>query len=142
MNFRKTVLTTAIVFLILALIFVGVILFNKRRNANYPPVLGNCPDYYEDQLLSDQPNKVNCVPQGGTGSTVGDMSSNTDKASSLNYYGNNCPSITSYKNMSKLSNKQKCNLINEYSNCGFTWDGLIPQPAGVDYCGTLDDEDN
>ena len=73
---------------------------------------------------------------------IGSAFNHADKAPSLNYYGNNCPSVTSYKNMSKLSNKQKCNLINEYSSCGFTWDGLIPQPAGVDYCGTLDDEDN
>lgn len=142
MDFRKTVLTTAIVFLILALIFVGVILFNKRKHANYPPVLGNCPDYYQDVLVSGQPDKVKCVPQGGTGETVGEMSSNIDKAPSLNYYGTSCPSVMSYKDMSKLSNKQKCNLMNEYSHCGFTWDGLIPQPSGVDYCGTLDDEDN
>ena len=90
----------------------------------YPPVLVIVQITMKPINISES-NKVKCVPQGGTGETVGEMSSNVDKAPSLNYYGNACPSITSYKDMSKLSIKQKCKLMTEYSNCGFTWDGLI-----------------
>ena len=48
MSFQKVVITIAIVLLVLALIAFGVILYNQKYNAEYPPVVADCPDYWVD----------------------------------------------------------------------------------------------
>ena len=47
MNFQFTVLKVAGVILILALGFVGYSLYFLNKKAQYPPVVGECPDYWE-----------------------------------------------------------------------------------------------
>jgi len=46
-SFQKIVLTVAIVILILALIVLGVLIYNSRNSELFPPELSNCPDYFE-----------------------------------------------------------------------------------------------
>ena len=46
-SFQKITLTVASVILILTLIILGVIIYNSRNSELFPPVLGNCPDYFE-----------------------------------------------------------------------------------------------
>jgi hypothetical protein len=47
-GFQKTVLGIAIVFLILSLIFIGSTLKNAKNNQTWPPITGDCPDYWID----------------------------------------------------------------------------------------------
>ena len=46
MTFQSVVVTIAIVILILSLIVLGIVIYNSRNEDQYPPELGNCPDYY------------------------------------------------------------------------------------------------
>jgi hypothetical protein len=46
MTFQRVVVTIAIVILILSLIVLGIVIYNSRNEDQYPPELGNCPDYY------------------------------------------------------------------------------------------------
>ena len=45
--FQKTVLTVATVILIIYLCFIGIILYRQKNNYTYPPVIANCPDYWD-----------------------------------------------------------------------------------------------
>ncbi len=48
MSFQKTVLIIAIIFLIFFLVIIGVALSNSTTKAEWPPVVGDCPDYWVD----------------------------------------------------------------------------------------------
>ena len=46
MIFQYTVIIAAIIILIIMLTFVGYALYNNRFNKQFPPVIGECPDYW------------------------------------------------------------------------------------------------
>ena len=45
--FQKSVATVAIVILIITLCFIGIALYRQSNNSDYPPVIANCPDYWD-----------------------------------------------------------------------------------------------
>jgi hypothetical protein len=47
-SFQKIVLIIAIIFLILFLVLIGTSLSNSNNDLDWPPVVGNCPDYWVD----------------------------------------------------------------------------------------------
>ena len=47
-SFQQIVLTIAIIFLILILVVIGYSLSNSKTDKNWPPIVANCPDYWED----------------------------------------------------------------------------------------------
>jgi hypothetical protein len=48
MSFQKAVLMIAVVFLILFLVLIGVALKNSTSDQEWPPIVGNCPDFWVD----------------------------------------------------------------------------------------------
>ena len=50
-NFQSTILSIAIIMLLLSLIFIGTSLKRSRANQTWPPIIASCPDYWVD--LSD-----------------------------------------------------------------------------------------
>ena len=57
-KFNKIILFSAIVILIIALIVIGVMLNYALFNENYPPVISDCPDYWDVSLNNN--NEVTC----------------------------------------------------------------------------------
>ena len=47
-GFQKTVLTVAIIILIISLVVIGVVLKKSIESQAWPPILGVCPDYWVD----------------------------------------------------------------------------------------------
>lgn len=47
MNFQYTVLMISGIILLLALSFIAYSLYHLHSNRKYPPVVGDCPDYWE-----------------------------------------------------------------------------------------------
>jgi hypothetical protein len=45
--FQNIVITIAIIILIITLAFIGISLYRQKSKAKYPPVIPNCPDYWE-----------------------------------------------------------------------------------------------
>ena len=45
-SFQVVVLIIAVVILIIALAFIGVSLINSQKNAAWPPLVPDCPDYW------------------------------------------------------------------------------------------------
>jgi hypothetical protein len=48
LSFQKAVLMIAVVFLIVFLVLIGVALKNSSSDAEWPPIVGNCPDFWVD----------------------------------------------------------------------------------------------
>ena len=62
MNFQIIVMTVAIIILILILTFIGYALNTHRFNVKYPPVTGECPDYWvsKDNECTNPKNLGKC----------------------------------------------------------------------------------
>jgi hypothetical protein len=48
MNFQQITLTIAIVILVIMLAFIGVSLSRSKYAESWPPIVGDCPDYWKD----------------------------------------------------------------------------------------------
>ena len=48
MNFQKIVLMVATILLIVILVVIGVLLSKSSATENWPPIVGECPDYWVD----------------------------------------------------------------------------------------------
>ena len=48
MFFQKKVLIIATVLLIVILVVVGILLSKSNANENWPPIVGDCPDFWVD----------------------------------------------------------------------------------------------
>jgi len=66
-TFQTSVVSIAIVLLILWLIFIGVALYRSKYNVTFPPVLANCPDYWKDESLTNNGSK--CVNSRNLGNS-------------------------------------------------------------------------
>ena len=48
MNFQSIVLTIAVVLLIICMILIGIALAKSKNTQQWPPLIGDCPDYWVD----------------------------------------------------------------------------------------------
>lgn len=98
MSFQYRTLYIAIVILIFMLAVVGILLMVGKGKKEYPPEIGNCPDYWE--LLED-----------GT----------CDNRHNL---GKGCPTPINFnaeQYQGAAGKIKKCQII---KNCGASWDGI------------------
>jgi hypothetical protein len=106
-TFQKVVLFIAIFILILILIFIGFGL-RREKNSLWPPLLGNCPDYWDD------------------------MSGNGGSCVNIKNLGNgNCKPTGNDKHLTMdftqpqfVGGNGLCAKYNWATNCGVTWDGI------------------
>jgi len=103
MTFQKIVITIAIVILILSLIVLGVIIYNSRNNEQYPPEIGNCPDYFTIESKD-----------GDMGGTPTEMCHNEHN---LGNHSNDCE----WFDPKDVTKKERLAFA---KRCGVTWDGV------------------
>ena len=123
MSFQKAVLMIAVVFLIFFLVLIGVALKNSSSDADWPPIVGNCPDYWVDLsgngsecFNSHSLGKCNLPKEGEQGTM------NFDQAPFNGSDGD-------------------CSKYNWANKCGVTWDGItygVTNPCATD---TTDETD-
>jgi len=114
-NFQKIVLVIAIIILIALLLFICISLKNTQTQ-NWPPVIGDCPDYWVDT----SGNGGNCVNVQNLGTCP---STTPGKPLSMNFSG------STYTGSSGL-----CNKFNYAQGCGITWDGVNYGGATANPC--------
>jgi hypothetical protein len=106
MNFQKIVLTIAIVLLILSLVIIGYGLSKAKQEAIWPPMTGDCPDYWVDM----SGNGAKCVNTHSLGTcnvpTAGE--DNSMDFSTPQFSGSNA----------------LCAKYLWAKNCDVTWDGI------------------
>ena len=115
MNFQKAVLVLAILLLIIMLVFIGVTLSKSKSEEQWPPIIGDCPDYWVD--LSG--NGAHCV--------------NTHNLGTCNRL-NDDPNFMDFTTSTYTGSNGMCNKYTWATNCGVSWDGITygaPNPCST-----------
>jgi hypothetical protein len=102
MIFYKNIFISTILSVIVLLGIVAYVMYTSKDKQIYPPMLSECPDYYN--LTSDGKCKNN-----GIWETECDV---------LDFSGNE------YKRTGLGSNSGLCAKKNKSNNCNITWDGI------------------
>jgi hypothetical protein len=106
MNFQKIVLIIAIVILIITLVFIGYALHQSTLKEQWPPLVGDCPDYWVDM----SGNGAQCVNKLRLGTC------NIPTAASQNAMDFTTSTFT--------GNNGTCSKYTWAQGCGVTWDGI------------------
>ena len=112
--FQKSVATVAIIILIITLCIIGISLYRTKYNSKYPPVIANCPDYWDASGNLDISNNFVCVNSMNLGSST---CSNTMNFSTSSWQGDN----------------SLCQKYKWAKSCDLTWDGITDN---ADLCGS------
>ena len=102
-TFQTSVMTVAIVLLIICLIYIGVSLYRSKYSKTFPPILANCPDYWVDE--SEKNNGSKCVNKQNLG--------NSQCEKTMNFSG------SMWSGDAGLCAKSKW-----AKSCDLTWDGI------------------
>jgi hypothetical protein len=110
-SFQKIILVIAIIGLIILLVIIGMSLSNSNSNIVWPPVVGDCPDYWVDL----KGNGESCYNAKSLGKCNLPM---TEQKNTMNF------------NVSPFNaDNGTCSKYTWANNCGVTWDGIT---YGVD----------
>jgi hypothetical protein len=106
MNFQKIVLTIAIILLIVILVVIGVALSKASVEEKWPPMIGECPDYWVDM----SGNGEACFNSKSLGRC---NVPSADNKNTMNF--NQAPFTGEDGNCAKYTWANACNI---------TWDGI------------------
>jgi uncharacterized membrane protein YdjX (TVP38/TMEM64 family) len=99
-NFQRIVLFIAVVLLIICLIIIGLVLVNSKNNQQWPPIVGDCPDYWVDT----SGNGGNCI--------------------NVKNLGKSPPSPMDFTSSIYTGSNGTCNKYKWATLYGLTWDGI------------------
>lgn len=110
-SFQTIIVVIAIVLLIICLIFIGIALQKTKNSGQWPPIVGECPDYWIDT----SGNGANCVNTRklGTCTTGGNGVSPSDSIMAMNF------TVAPYTGSNGL-----CAKYTWANKCDITWDGI------------------
>jgi len=104
-TFQQLVLFVAIFILIFTLVFIGINLKYRKSKSSWPPIIGDCPDYWVD--ISG--NGAKCVNV----KDLGTCKSTKQKHLTMDFTG------PQFKGENGL-----CSKYTWAKNCGISWDGI------------------
>ena len=107
MNFQRIILIIAIVLLILCLILIGMVLVNSKSSQQWPPMVGDCPDYWIDT----SGNGGSCVNIKNLGSC--NFSTDATKHQTMDFTQ---PPFTGSNGL--------CSKYKWATGCQLSWDGI------------------
>lgn len=119
-TFQKTVLTISVIVLIFSLIILGIFLAKSLFEDSYPPVISDCPDYWDvtynenDQVVCKNTSTINKGRGDVPGGECNDYPVNTFLASGS-------------QNEDILCEKYKWS-----KKCDITWDGVTNNNKACD----------
>lgn len=105
MNFQRSVLLVATIALIGILSFIGYSMYKQTQSEVYPPVVADCPDYWDAEPLNGDPTKPLCK-------------------NSKNIGGENCGKTMNFNSGEFSGDGGFCAKRKWATNCGLTWDGV------------------
>jgi hypothetical protein len=115
--FQKTVVVVAAVLLLLSLAVVGVALYRHRSHETFPPVIGSCPDYWDDVTPRDGSPGTVCKNLG-----INPPASHEGSSGSLS-----CPGkggVQAFKSSLWRGKSGLCRKATWARQCGVIWDGV------------------
>lgn len=116
-EFNKIVLIVATIVLILMLILLYIFLSKTLFEDSYPPIISDCPDYWDISLNADG-EKI-CIDnlKINSGSKIDCKSS----------------SISMFKNNGTNKNEVMCEKNKWAKDCNITWDGITNNTTPCDF---------
>jgi hypothetical protein len=105
-GFQKIILFAAIIILIIALVFIGIVL-SYTKDEQWPPMTPQCPDYW---LVDGSSNNAVCINVKDLGTCPPE---NQDKHLKMDF---NSSAFTGSNSM--------CAKYTWAKKCGVTWDGI------------------
>ena len=106
MNFQMIVLTMAIIILIIILIVIGLALSKANAEENWPPIIGECPDYWVD--LSGN----------------GEACFNSHHLGRCNIPNKENKATMNFNKSPFVGNDGACAKYRWATSCNITWDGI------------------
>lgn len=118
-TFNRIVIVVALCFLLGMLVLVGYLVNNSKYNAKWPPVIGECPDYWEVEKGED--GKYRCI--------VNERNTNVGRCNQASY--NTFISGLSENDLKGISGlRKKSKWAND---CGIMWDGVTNHPDVINH---------
>ena len=105
MRFQARVIVIAIIVLIASLTFIGYTLYSSQKNQQFPPVRGECPDYWS--VLD------------------------TNKCMNTRNLGK-CPGTADFSGPYFQGEEGACHKATWARSCEVTWDGITNNPKICD----------
>jgi len=103
-TFQSIVMIIATIILVITLCFIGISLRKQKKDADYPPVIANCPDYWMDMSGN---NGSRCTPDP------------------KNPIGNpNCNTAMDFSQPQWRGQSGSCGKYKWANQCNLTWDGI------------------
>ena len=100
------VLTAAIVILIIMLVIIGMSLSKASYEDTWPPIVGDCPDYWVDM------------------SGNGEACLNSHSLGRCNIPTEGAPGTMNFNQSPFTGDNGTCSKYNWATGCGVTWDGI------------------
>tara|TARA_B100001093_G_C26264120_1_gene774041 strand:+ start:52 stop:432 length:381 start_codon:yes stop_codon:yes gene_type:complete len=114
-SFNKTVIISALVILVISLTILGVFVAKALSEAKFPPVVADCPDYWDVELTDD--GKTRCVNNTNINTYT------NAEAEGNNQNCSNYPTENFYATGSTPT-KVLCSKYDWADKCGIVWDGV------------------
>jgi hypothetical protein len=106
MIFQKTILSIAIIILIIVLVVIGIALSKSSTEMQWPPIVGECPDYWVD--LSGN----------------GEQCFNVHSLGRCNIPSKDNKNTMNFNQSPFTGNDGTCAKYNWANSCKITWDGI------------------
>jgi hypothetical protein len=104
--FQKKVLIIATILLIVILVVVGILLSGSSENENWPPIVGDCPDFWVDM------------------SGNGEACFNSHSLGKCNLPSKENPNTKNFNEYPFNGEDGECKKYNWAKTCKVTWDGI------------------
>jgi hypothetical protein len=115
MNFQTSVLIIAVIILIICMILIGIALAKSKGTQQWPPLVGDCPDYWLDMGTGGS----QCVNRKDLGTC--NASVPAGQHLQMNF------TVAPY-----VGQNAACSKYKWATGCGITWDGItsgVPNPC-------------
>ena len=113
-NFNSSVLQIATIILIIILIIVGMFMYYLSYNAIYPPVISECPDYWD--VVKDSNDRVICENKLKINPKAASNTDSCNRVDPVNFTG-------------PTTDDTVCNKYNWSRTCNVVWDGITNSNA-------------
>jgi hypothetical protein len=115
MSFQSNFLIFALIVLILMLIFIGTMLVNPSESAQWPPVVGECPDYWVDSSY---------ISKGDSQKPRGSSCLNSKSLGKCNIPSKGSPNTKDFNTTAFTGSNSTCAKYTWAKKCQVSWDGI------------------
>tara|TARA_Y100000389_G_scaffold76339_1_gene72982 strand:+ start:655 stop:1092 length:438 start_codon:yes stop_codon:yes gene_type:complete len=129
-DFQKKIVNVLGILLVICLVIFFTLIFYINREQKFPPVIGDCPDYWISSNYFKNKDKFNMLDdlsiKNGLEETLNkDEKDNKSKCVNIKKLGNpNCSKIMDFNEIPYNTKNGLCAKYKWAKDCDLTWDGI------------------